>query len=276
MGLPLALAAVIVLEVQLGSGGCPSTSPELTDSTKAADLSAIPRMISKEPAYKTKPKYCLVVFGPEATKRMWLVLDGDVLYVDKNGNGDLTEKGKSLPFTKEPLDISDPAYPLQEYRVFAVGDVATDGLTYNRVEIAHTILKKAFEIRPAFDRISEFGKAMARLRKKNPDLTRLGVQALRNGKVRIQATAYATASPKDAPVIHIDGPLTMRPYNASGLIRGKQSFEFEAVVGTKGVGEDAFAILDYTEIPESAKPVLEIEFPGRAEAIKLKASLGRC
>src|SRR5262245_45254002 len=90
---------------------------------RAADLSAIPRAITKEPAYKTKPKYCLVVFGPEARKRVWVVLDGDVLYVDKNGNGDLTEKGEALPFVKQPLDTSDPAYPLQEIRSFSLGDV---------------------------------------------------------------------------------------------------------------------------------------------------------
>ena len=52
--------------------------------------------IAKEPAYKSKPKYCLLVFGPEAKTRIWLVLDGKTLYVDKNGNGDLTEAGKAL------------------------------------------------------------------------------------------------------------------------------------------------------------------------------------
>jgi hypothetical protein len=248
----------------------------LVGSSTAADLSKIPRTIAKEPVYKTKPKYCLVVFGPEAMTRIWLVLDGDVLYVDKNGNGDLTEKGKALRYATQPLDVSDPAYPLQEYRVFSVGEIAAGGVAYKRIEIGHTILKKTFDIGTGFDRTSEFGKEIARLRKKVPDLTRLGVQAIRNGKVRIQATAYASECPKDAPVIHIDGPVTMRPFNVSGLVRGKQGFEFQAVVGTKGVGEDAFAILDYTEIPESAKPVLEIEFPGRAKAIKLKTSLGRC
>jgi hypothetical protein len=82
----------------------------LVGSAPAADLSKIPRTIAKEPVYKSKPKYCLVVFGPEAKKRMWNVLDGDVLYVDKNGNGDLTEKGKSLSFTNQPLNVSDPTY----------------------------------------------------------------------------------------------------------------------------------------------------------------------
>ncbi len=62
----------------------------------AADLHKIERTIAKEPAYKNKPKYCLLVFGPEATTRVWLVQDGDLLYVDRNANGDLTEKDEQV------------------------------------------------------------------------------------------------------------------------------------------------------------------------------------
>jgi len=54
--------------------------------THAADLSKIDRTIGKEPAYQSKPKYCLVVFGPEAKTRIWVVLDGNTVYgSDKNG-----------------------------------------------------------------------------------------------------------------------------------------------------------------------------------------------
>src|SRR5260370_39867195 len=65
-------------------------------AASAADLAKVDRTIKKEPAYQAKPKYCLLVFGPEAKHRVWLVLDGDTLYVDKNGNGDLTEAGKRI------------------------------------------------------------------------------------------------------------------------------------------------------------------------------------
>jgi hypothetical protein len=62
----------------------------------AIDLTKIDRTITKEPAYKAKPEYCLLVFGPEAKFRAWLVIDGDTLYVDRNGNGDLTEPGEKV------------------------------------------------------------------------------------------------------------------------------------------------------------------------------------
>jgi hypothetical protein len=59
--------------------------------TSAADLSKIDRVIRKEPAYKASPKYCLLVWGAKASTRTWLVQDGNVLYVDRNGDGDLTD-----------------------------------------------------------------------------------------------------------------------------------------------------------------------------------------
>jgi len=67
-----------------------------TNPSPAVDLTMIDRSIAKEPAYKSKPKYCLLVFGQEAKHRVWVVLDGDVVYIDRNGNGDLTEEGERL------------------------------------------------------------------------------------------------------------------------------------------------------------------------------------
>jgi hypothetical protein len=63
----------------------------------AADLAAIDRAIAREPAYAGKsPRYALLVLGPGARDRFWLVKDGDTLYVDRNGNGDLTDSGEKI------------------------------------------------------------------------------------------------------------------------------------------------------------------------------------
>ncbi len=57
----------------------------------------IDRSIRKEPGYQTKsPKYGLLLFGMEGNDRVWLVLDGDTLYVDRNGDGDLTRRARSF------------------------------------------------------------------------------------------------------------------------------------------------------------------------------------
>jgi hypothetical protein len=56
----------------------------------ATDLKKIDWSIGKEPAYESKPKYCLVVLGPEAKTRVWLVADGGTLYASVN-NDELTQ-----------------------------------------------------------------------------------------------------------------------------------------------------------------------------------------
>ncbi len=64
------------------------------------DLTKVDRAIAKEPKYQDQPRYALLVFGPKADRRAWLVMDGeDVLYIDRNGNGDLTEEGERAKWT---------------------------------------------------------------------------------------------------------------------------------------------------------------------------------
>jgi hypothetical protein len=74
----------------------------LVAGTKAApNLIKLKRTLAKEPVYKTRPQYCLLVFGAEADFRVWLVQDGETLYVDRDGNGDLTEPGEQVAWNSK-------------------------------------------------------------------------------------------------------------------------------------------------------------------------------
>src|SRR5262245_65117335 len=56
----------------------------LAGQARGVDLAKIDRTLRKEPIYRSKrPQYCLLVFGTEAKTRVWVVLDGDVLYLDR-------------------------------------------------------------------------------------------------------------------------------------------------------------------------------------------------
>lgn len=71
-------------------------------AASAADLTKIDRKLAKEPAYTSgKVRYCLAVFGADADKRLWIAADGRNLYVDLNGNGDLTDKNEKLRLAGE-------------------------------------------------------------------------------------------------------------------------------------------------------------------------------
>jgi hypothetical protein len=94
--------------------------PVCTAAAEMPDLAKVDRRIAKQPRYTAKePLYGLYVFGPRAATHVWAVLDKseegkgeyDVLYFDRNGNGDLTEPGERLtgPSRFEIGDFKDPA-----------------------------------------------------------------------------------------------------------------------------------------------------------------------
>jgi hypothetical protein len=79
--------------------------PAYSVADELPDLAKTDRRIAKEPRYTAKkPLYGLYVFGPRAATRVWAVFDKsvaaqaeyDVLYFDRNANGDLTEPAERL------------------------------------------------------------------------------------------------------------------------------------------------------------------------------------
>jgi len=90
-------------------------------ASEAPDLGKVDRHIAKEPVYVwKKPLYGLYLFGPKATTRVWAVFDKsgpdnaeyDVLYFDRNANGDLTESSKRIVGRNGSFaigDFTDPA-----------------------------------------------------------------------------------------------------------------------------------------------------------------------
>ena len=213
----------------------------------AADLTKIDRSISKEPTYQTKaPKYCLLVFGLDANYRVWLVLDGDTLYVDRNGNGDLTEPGKS---TKVESPNSDPA------SFSPITILGPDGKTAEKLNFA---LYGWFDYRDG----------------KNTPLVSPSVSVRWKGRWfgswgdETGPCVWGTR-PKDAPILQIDGPLQMGfELPAESALQWKRAgqFELSVGVGTKGLGKGAFVHLSYANnaIPEDVCPSAVLEFPNKS------------
>jgi len=102
------------------------------DAAELPDLAKLNRNILKEPTYNAKqPLYGLLVFGPEADKRVWIVLDKskrdascyDVLYVDRNADGDLTASDERLG-ARTPEGY--PLFSLTEFKDPATGAIHSD------------------------------------------------------------------------------------------------------------------------------------------------------
>jgi hypothetical protein len=122
----------------------------------AAELKKLDRTIARQPAYTSKqPRYCLLVFGPQAATRVWLVADGEFLYVDRNGNGDLTEPGERVRF---PGFRTSGDGPYAGEREVEAGTVAEGKLRHERLRVAQKRVKPRL---PARERWEEELQALA-------------------------------------------------------------------------------------------------------------------
>ena len=234
----------------------------------AVDLAKIDRSIRKEPVYQSNdPKYCLLAFGPEATVRVWLVLDGDVLYVDRNGNGDLTE----------PDERIEPRYAMHNaperpdmkllvefflYRPFKDGRLEGEPILSCLPEVTAIIVDHHI---PADDRKD----ALATSFRKHP--IRVDVATTR---IEQDSSLVFTSRPGDAPILYFDGPrhLALHPY-WEPLRRG-ETVDLALQLLTPGL--DATLRMEWTEEMEKIHPVAEIECPPSrpdAEPIRFKIEL---
>ena len=118
-----------------------------TQPAGAAAPPSIDRIIRKQPAYKTKtPRYALLVFGAKDQDCVWLVQDGDTLYVDRNGNGDLTDPGEAVAAEKQKDYV-----PREGEFSFAIGELEawrTDAQTLASVSYAVIGVANAVDHKP--------------------------------------------------------------------------------------------------------------------------------
>jgi hypothetical protein len=231
----------------------------------AADLAKLERHILKEPAYRAQPKYCLLVFGPEAKTKIWLVQDGDVLYVDRNGNGDLTEAGKRV--TAEKQQAGD-----DRSLTFKVGDVR-DGPRLHK-ELTVVVAK--------IDHLAKQQECVKTLLARNPKargysiLVEMDMPAWRGTGLdgRVQQRAFYVDlhgvlqfgdRPGDAPVVHFGGPWQAALFGPHRLTIGREA-DMVLGVGTPGMGPGTTALVDYEGvIPADAYPTVDVVYPPKHE-----------
>jgi hypothetical protein len=231
----------------------------LAAQAPAADLTKVKRAIRKEPVYKTKnPRYCLLVFGPKADYRVWLVLDGDTLYVDRNGNGDLTEPGESTAPEKRNTDPCD-------FKPITI--LGPDGNTEEKLE---------FGLFGWFDYAA--GKDTSRV-SPSVSVTWRG-RSFGSWGDETGACVWGR-TPRDAPVLHIGGPLQMGFESRAEYAlerKGDGEFELSVGVGTKGLGKGAFVHLSYSgdAIPKDVFPTADLVYPSKTPGgppVKVQAML---
>lgn len=211
----------------------------LACSANGQDVGKIDRTVAKEPHYTTKsPWYCLLVFGPEAKARVWLVLDGDKLYVDRNGNGDLTEAGECLTrapdddfFRVPDLALRDSKNKYSDLRV----NWRPTGITARGEFHLHVILRV-------------------------------------NDHEQVAIVPAKAENPAKATLLHFDGPLKpyfqIEPFKPQEhLTRGKVHV-LGVRLATTYPGVEWVNVSSEKGIPADVHPLVEMVFPGKAPDAK--------
>jgi hypothetical protein len=249
----------------------------------AADLSKIDRRISKEPAYRSKaPRYCLLVFGPEAQTRVWLVQDGDTLYVDRNGNGDLTEDGERVITKGGAANTAEGVFE------FEAGEIRDGERSHKNLVVS---VMKLDHLAPDYPQVKQ-------LLSKNPRARGyfLGVEVVMPGwkgagvggrvqhfvdPIDLSGLFQFAERPKEAPIIHLGGPWQATLFRPRQRLTVGRVGDLVLSVGTPGLGAGTSACIGYEGvIPEKVYPTVEITYPPRgkgATPIKERYELkGRC
>ncbi len=208
---------------------------------KALDLSLIKRAVSVEPTYESNsPKYCLLAFGTNAETRVWVVVDGSTVYIDRNGNGDLTDKSEQVRS--------------QTDGTFHLGQITEiDGKT-THTDLTITVRKD-----------SRFSMSVV-----TASQGRKTVGVRRYPRPQLSDRAQA------APIIHLNGPISVAPYSAETVIprdtsgRSYRKTWLRLTVGSPGLGPCTVASYDFRRAIQCNRKVrnhqilADIEFPNQS------------
>lgn len=229
----------------------------------------IDRRVGREPIYQGQPAYGLIVFDAEAQQRVWMIHDGEHLWVDKNGNGDLTDEGEKVLAEKPEIALATE----ERSYGFNVGEITVAGQTHKGLTVSAIPLRQY--------RDSELANlpAVAQWLKNNPNgfCYSVTVDAVRPrlkgggldgcvtfscGPVDLNGLLRFAPSPADAPIIHLGKRLELSFYASRPTLRVGHGSEWMLVVGSPGVGPGTFAAIDHTDtIPKHAYPAAEVTFP---------------
>ncbi len=234
----------------------------------AIDLTGIDRSIRKEPVYKSTPHYALLVFGLGAEHRAWFVVDGDdVAYIDRNGNGELTDPDERIDLDRAATDKIRLASTssVKAMHVFEIGNVAGSVLNFQ-------LWVRNAEYNPSKDetlkehpKIKAFQQDMLDRDWLNGSLYRVAADGM-----RAQIPLALTTKPDDAQVCHLLGPLTidLKWADRQRLEPWPKKTVFDINIGSRNlpprnwrhIGFD-FAPLTTSEVPVDVHPVVTFEYP---------------
>jgi hypothetical protein len=212
------------------------TLAALTLCHAAPATDKLPAPLLREPNYERQPGYALLLLGAGQPDRVWIVLDGRSLYIDRNANGDLTDDGPPVPATNErSFDLSegtswDRSYVLDEFAP-SIGRTHRD-----------------FHLR--------------QWNYSDPE-DRFGLSLTLDGRVPMYAgwNPLLATSAAEAPVIHFGRSVRPRMLRNNSLTIGATPRRFSIAFTNPDFSKLADARLSIEALPPQAHPTVQIDWP---------------
>jgi hypothetical protein len=232
------------------------------------------RTIHKEPEYQSTPKYCLLVLGAGGDVKVWMVEDGKRLFIDKNGNGDLTDDGQPIePSNTRKLGDGgwDFNYLLDGFSA-GVGPGVSD---FNLRRWNYGGSNDSYGLSLALE---ETGRTPTKEKFLFQDMQfPRNLKSSLSGQIPMYAGWFGTfwsREPKEAPVIHLGGPLTPRMLRGKEFVIGSGKQRLSLAFTNPGSQTGAVSRLSIDAVPSHVIPRLVIKWPTDTESRPLETSHG--
>lgn len=223
------------------------------DPARAVDWTTMDRSLRKEPTYESKePQYCLLVFGPESNIRVWVVLDGDVLYLDRNGNGDLTDPGERIA-AREVYRNLEERPDVEVIRTFELNGWKPD----EEPVLTCGPQVQWFYVNQLIPRSDWHDRTWVQFFQEKP--LDVAVNTITGHGQR--ASLSFAASAREAPIVPFDGPRRFALSEKFGPQCFRPGEPYDLAIELHAQGLNATVRTDVFEVPENVHPVAEIEFP---------------
>jgi hypothetical protein len=233
----------------------PDPDSDRTPVVALPDLSRVDRRVI-EPAGLSRPRYGLLVFGPQARTRVWIVEAGETLFVDRNANGDLTDGGEAFTPSdrREYMTVGEDGKEApSRIWTYSVEDLVPGDGTGK-----HTQFKLVRY---------QTGGGPAEY-----------IVSVWVGGVTLQYAGWGpllTDSRETAPVVHFGGPVVPKLLRGPAIHLAGDDQELHFCIGTPGVGSHSFAYVGYEAVPRPIRPVVEVAWPTGSGVLTERFALAR-
>jgi hypothetical protein len=230
-----AIATTLCCAVPLADKACASTNV----------LSHSDRTIIKQPTYQSTPKYSLLTLGNSGDVKVWMVEDGQRLFVDKNGNGDMTDDGPPIePSNARKLDANSWDFE------YVVADITpTNGSHHTNFVLRRWNYR---------DKEDSYGLLLSV-----------------DSQIPMYAGWFGTfwsTNRETAPVVHFGGPFTPKLLRRKDFMIGETQQRLSLCFFNPGSGAGAESRLSIDALPRFVLPELNIEWPTAGGTEPLRTS----